>query len=290
VPLPDDLPIVDHHCHLSPHGEGVAAAERFAAAGGTHLLLATQNYSGKVPRSLEDYRAQFETTARLADAVRAQTRVQVRCVVAPYPVDLVHAAPLIGLEPALALQIAALDLAGRWVREARAVALGEVGTPHFPIEDDVRTASDAALDHALAVAHDVGCPVVVHSADLDREGYATLAARGARAGVPPYRIVKHYARSLLERSDRSGVVPSYLARSDLVKAVTDQEGPWFLETDFLDDPARPGAVLDLATVPRRAHAIAARGPEALDVLRVPFVESFETVYGWRPELRRRGTP
>ena len=65
--------------------------------------------------------------------------------------------------------------------------------------------------------------------------------------------------------------------------------PWFLETDFLDDPARPGAVLDLATVPRRALAIAEAAPDGAERLRIPFVESVQKVYGWRPEVPERRT-
>jgi TatD-related deoxyribonuclease len=288
VPLPSDLPVVDHHCHLHPDGEGVAAARRFAAAGGTHLLLATQNYTSAVPRSIEEYRDQFDTTFRLARSIRADTGVEVRCVVAPYPIDLVHAAPLLGIGPALDLQRNALDLAGRFVREREAVALGEVGTPHFPVDEALRVACESALDHALSVARDVDCPAVVHSTDLDAEGYAGLAARAAHAGLPAGRVVKHYARSLVPREDRAGVVPSFLARRELVNQVLDEKGPWFLETDFLDDRTRPGAVLDLATVPRRAAAIAERGPEATERLRIPFVESFASVYGWRPEMPSRG--
>jgi len=289
VPLPSDLPVVDHHCHLSPSGEGVAAARRFAAAGGTHLLLVTQNYASTVPRAIEDYRDQFDTTFRLAQSIRTETGVDVRCVVAPYPIDLVHAAPLLGLGPALALQRDAVDLAGRFVREGLAVALGEVGLPHFPVEEPLRRACESALDHAFAVARDVDCPAVVHSADLDADGYRALAVQATRAGLPPARVVKHYARSLLPRAERSGIAPSYLARRELVNEVLEEEGPWFLETDFLDDPARPGAVLDLATVPRRATAIADRGPEAVERLWIPFVRSFETVYGWRPEIPRTVT-
>jgi len=211
--------VVDHHCHLHPDREGVAAASRFAAAGGTHLVLATQNYSGRVPRSIEEYRDQFDTTFRLARAIRAETSVDVRCVVAPYPIDLVHAAPLLGVGPALDLQRAALELAGRLVREGEAVALGEVGTPHFPVEEQIRIACESALDHAFSVAREAGCPAVVHSADLDAEGYRGLSARAVRAGLPPGRVVKHYARSRLPREDRAGVVPSFLARRDLVNEV-----------------------------------------------------------------------
>ncbi len=286
MPLPADLPVVDHHAHLSPRGEGVEAARRFARAGGTHLFLATQNYGTTPPSALDDYRAQFETTRALADRIRAETGVVVYAVVAPYPVDLVTVAPRLGVAEALALQLDALDLAGRYVRERRAVALGEVGLPHFEVPPEVGAACDRAFDAALAVAHDVGCPAVVHSADLDARGYADLADRGRRAGLPPGRIVKHYARARV--TERAGIVPSYLARREIVRDVRADPAPWFLETDFLDDPARPGAVLDLSTVPRRAEAALRADPSAAEWLRRPFETSIEQVYGWRPELGRSG--
>lgn len=283
MPLPPDLPIVDHHCHLSPSGEGVAAARRFRAAGGTHLFLATQNYGPGPPRSLADYARQFETTGALADRVRRDTGVVAYPVLAPYPVDLVDAVPALGADAALEIHTAAIDLAAKWVREGRAVALGEVGRPHFPVTDAVREVVSRAFDHALAAARDADCPVVVHSDDLDGGGYRALAADAGRAGLPTHRVVKHYARTKVAPQERGGIVPSYLARRELVAAALPDDAPWFLETDFLDDAARPGAVLDLATVPRRAIALADRSRETVDRLYVPFVESIERVYGWRPE-------
>ncbi len=227
---------------------------------------------------------QFEMTEALAGKVRAEAGIEVYVVVAPYPVDLVVAAPLLGLASALDLQRQALDLAGSWVLDHRAVALGEVGFPHFEVPTNVQEAAGLAFDHALAVARDVDCPVIVHSADLAPEEYRSLALRGERAGVPPRRIVKHYARTRVPLRERGGVAASYLARRDLAREALGDPGPWFLETDFLDDPARPGAVLDLATVPRRAHALAEASAEGVERLRVPFVDSVEAVYGWRPEL------
>ncbi len=287
MPLPRGLPVVDHHCHLSPGGDGVEAARRFARAGGTHLFLATQNYSDAVPRSVEDYRSQFETTERLAQRIREETAVVVYPVVAPYPIDLVHAASAIGLPQALEVHRKALDLAGGWVRDRRAVALGEVGRAHFPVEAEVAAALDDAFRHALAVARDSDCPLVVHSEYLDAAGFAELAGRAAEAGVPAERVVKHYARQRLAPADRSSVTPSYLARRELVRAVQNDPGPWFLETDFLDDPARPGAVLDLATIPRRAAGLAQGPAEETDRLWIPFVESVARVYGLRPETGPR---
>ncbi len=286
--LPAGLPVVDHHCHLSPRGEGPAAAARFRAAGGTHLFLATQNYDGATPTRLEDYQRQFETTVSLARRIREETGVVAYVVLAPYPVDLLRAAESLGIPAALELHRQALDLAGKEVREHRAVALGEVGRPHFPVAEDLARAADQAFGLALAAARDADCPVVVHSADLDREGFLALGREATAAGLPAGRVVKHYARSRIGDAAATGVVPSYLARRDLVKEVLDEPAPWFLETDFLDDPSRPGAVLDLATVPRRAAAIAAGAPGAVERLWGPFVTSVERVYGFRPELGPEG--
>ncbi|HTP56395.1 MAG TPA: TatD family hydrolase [Thermoplasmata archaeon] len=282
--LPRGLPVVDHHCHLSPDGEGVRAAARFRAAGGTHLFLATQNYDRRPLTDLEDYRRQFDTTETLARQVHESTGVVVYPVLAPYPLDLLEAAPAIGLPAALELHRAALDLAGARVRERRAVALGEVGRPHFPIAADLEAASREAFRHALQAAREADCPVVIHSEDLGPAGYRGFAEEAGRAGVPARRVVKHYARQRIDPDDAAGVARSYLARRELVRAVIDDPAPWFLETDFLDDPGRPGAVLDLATVPRRARAIADDSVRGADRLWGPFSESIERVYGWRPAV------
>lgn len=286
--LPTGLPVVDHHCHLSPHGEGLAAVARFRAAGGTHLFLATQGYEPRTPTSLDDYRRQFRTTEEIARRAREETGVVVYVVLAPYPVDLLRASEMLGTDAALELHRRALDLAGDAVREHRAVALGEVGRPHFPVEEPIARATDEAFHHALAVARDVGCPVVVHSADLDRDGFLALAQEGRAAGLPAGRIVKHYTRHPLPEAASTGVVPSYLARREVVRDVLDTPGPWFWETDFLDDPTRPGAVLDIETVPRRARAVADRSPAAAESLWTPFVRSIEQVYGLRPEVGTTG--
>jgi TatD-related deoxyribonuclease len=209
---------------------------------------------------------------------RSSEGVTVLCVLAPYPVDLIQQSATLGIEAAIALHRGALTDAVHRVAEHRAVALGEVGSCHFPVSEPLAEAGRVVFQAALESARDADCPVVVHSADLDAAGYAALARTASDAGVPAHHLVKHYARQPIP-SARVGVVPSYLAQRDLVHQVRDLPGPWFLETDYLDDPRRPGAVLDLATVPRRAHAIAQDGPEAVERLRTPFVTSVERVYG-----------
>ncbi len=290
--LPSDLPVVDHHCHLAPSGEGVGAARRFRAAGGTDLFLATQSYTALPPRSLEEYRVQFETTEAMARRIATEVGIRVHPVLAPYPVDLLHQAEVLGAAPATALQEAALDLAGTRIAERAAVALGEVGWPHFPYPEPLRPAVEAIFDRALRIGRERECPVVVHAEEFDAEAFRRLAARASRCALPLHRVVKHYQRTRLRPEEFGGLVPSYLARRDLVGEVVRSPGPWFWETDFLDDPARPGAVLDLETVPRRARSFLDRFPDEAELLRVPFQDSVERVYGFRPEplAGRGGTP
>ncbi len=281
--LPADLPVVDHHCHLSPGGEGVAAARRFERAGGTHLFVTTHNWNHRPLRTVEDYRVQFEEMEALTRRVRAETHLGTSLVIAPYPVDLLRLSEDLGLGPAGEVHVQALDLAGRWVAEHRAVALGEVGRPHFPVPPEVARLVESILEHAFEVARDQSCPVVVHSEDLSSEGYAELADLARRVGLPTERVVKHYARSRQSQERRAGVTPSFLARRELVRDVLPDPAPWFLETDFLDDLGRPGAVLDIATVPKRAAWIAREQPDLVERLRIPFVESVTRVYGFQPE-------
>lgn len=288
--LPADLPVVDHHCHLSPGGEGVEAARRFHREGGSHLFLTTHNWNHQPLRSVDDYRAQFESIETLARRIQSETSISTSLVVAPYPVDLLPEADALGLDRAVELQEEALELAGRWVRDHRAVALGEVGWPHFAVEEPIRAASRKVFQRALEVARDAGCPAVVHSEDLTPEGYRQLSAIARSVGLAPDRVVKHYARTYIPFADRSGITPSFLARRAEVVQALDDPGPWFLETDFLDDPRRPGAVLDIATVPRRAKAIAREHPDRIDRLRLPFVTSVEKVYGFTPPPRQEALP
>jgi TatD-related deoxyribonuclease len=274
------FPIVDHHAHLRPGPAGIEEARRFAKLGGTHLFLATQNYLDHPPSSLDEYREQFDTTLKISAVVQEEAGIKVYPVLAPYPVDMIERSHL-GLERAEELQVESIGLAGRYVREGRAVALGEVGRAHFPVEEPLRTAQERILAHAMVTAKDVGCPLVLHTEDLDGAGYSGLATAAQKVGFPVGKLIKHYARSYLPPSSRSGLVPSFLAKREVVQRALGDDGPWFLETDYLDDPSRPGAVLALETVPKRVAWIRSLdgGQELVERMRIPFVDSPKKVYG-----------
>jgi len=60
-------------------------------------------------------------------------------------------------------------------------------------------------------------------------------------------------------TETHGVVPSVLAREDHIREAVRKGGPFLMETDYIDDPRRPGAVLGPATVPRKTAKLRSMG-------------------------------
>jgi TatD-related deoxyribonuclease len=279
--IPFPLPIVDHHAHLRPGARGLEAAAKFERLGGSHLFLATQNYETHTPTNLESYKSQFDTTISIAKKVEETTKVTVFPVIAPYPVDMVEVAKKHGLEVAEKLQCDALQLAGKYVAEKKAVALGEAGRAHFPIDAAMKTAMERVLLKAMEVARDADCPIVLHTEEFNETTYRTMSQLAKQVGIAPERVIKHYARAYLPPASRHDLVPSFLAKRELVLKALEDKGMWFLETDYLDDPSRPGKVLSLETIPRRVHWIGAMMDTStmVEKLSTPFVKAPKKIYG-----------
>src|SRR3989442_7874817 len=248
------FPIFDNHIHLRPEFQGVLAAKTFEKAGGTAFLLTHAPYEDIPIARGEDYGLAYAKTLRMADAVRDATAVQVFVALGPYPVDLLHLRERIGLAAAKAAMRKGIDLAAAHVAEEKAVAFGEIGRPHFPVDAEVVTGCNELLGYAMARARELGCAVVLHTEDPTRETFADLARIAANARLEPERVVKHHSTPLTRTEDTYGLVPSILAKEDLVAEALRGQPRFLLETDYIDDPKRPGAVLGPATVPKKTRA------------------------------------
>jgi TatD-related deoxyribonuclease len=252
------MAIFDNHFHLRPTGLGVAAAKQFEAAGGTAMMLTHSPYDDLPIRRAEDYTTAYARTLDLARQVRAATRLKVFVALGPYPVDLLPLRDSIGLGAATDVLRRGVEIAGRHVAEGEAVAIGEVGRPHFPVDPEAWRASNEILAHAMEVARERACAVILHTEDPTRDTFREFATMADATGLSRSRVVKHHSTPLTKRVDNQGIVPSILAKEDLfLEAV--KGDPFFLETDYIDDPRRPGAVLGPATVPRKTRTWLERG-------------------------------
>src|SRR5438445_810953 len=226
----------------------------FEKAGGTAILLTHSPYPEAPITRADDYEAAYGLTLSMADAVRAATHLQVFVALGPYPVEFIRLRETLGDAPAVDTMTRAIDLAAKYIREGKAVAFGEVGRPHFPVGPDIVRACNGIIAYAMAQAKALECAVVLHTEDPTPATFAEFAAMATRAGLDPKYVVKHHSTPFTRLADTAGLVPWLLAKEELGAAAF-KGGPRFLlETDYIDDPNRPGAVLGPATVPKKTRA------------------------------------
>jgi TatD-related deoxyribonuclease len=266
-------PVLDHHIHLDPvNGRGADAAAEFADAGGTHLLVLNKpSWSlGAEVDEPDDFREGFDLTVEVTR--RADETLPGRA----WPVLGVHPALVSKLtgrgyapEEARDLMQAGIDVAAEYVAEGPAVAV-KSGRPHYDVDDAVWDASNAVMRHAFERAAEVGCPVQLHTEGGD--DFERVAEWAENVGLPRDHVVKHYSSGPV-----CGPVASVIARKDELRAAAESGDPFFMETDFLDDPERPGAVLGPKTVVRRVTWLRDEGFD--EALRRAHVETPASVYG-----------
>lgn len=242
--------IFDDHMHLDPGGGAGSTVKRFLRAGGTHLMLVNKPYRGVCPGDFEEQYGVTLRMGRIAQECGARTYL----ALGPHPAEFVHLARMSGLESAVHKVRRGVKAALTHVREGRAVALGEVGRPHFPVEKGVWEASNALLAEMLTLAKDAGCAVILHTEHADVDVFHELAAMVSSSGMTPPRVVKHFSPPLILPEENFGLVPSLIAsRSNLRRALVKGDR-FMMESDHMDDPHRKDAVLPPESVPRRTLA------------------------------------
>ena len=266
-------PILDNHLHLDlERGRGIEAVTDFARSGGTHLLVVNRPswQLGVEVADGEDFRIAFEATLDAVDAANEVLSGRAWPVLGVHPALISRLVDQRGLtvQRATELMMAGIDVAAAYVADGRALAL-KSGRPHYPVDPPVWEASNEVLRHAFDSAAAIDCAVQLHTEAS--EDLTELTDWAADVGLPAHRVVKHYAGGRL-----AGPVPSVMSSREYLEVAVERGAPFLMETDFLDDPDRPGAVLGPKTVPRRVAWLVERGDEA--AVQMAHVETPRLVY------------
>jgi TatD-related deoxyribonuclease len=268
-----ETPILDNHLHLDPvNGRGVEAVEEFASAGGTHLLVLNKPSWNLVDSvgDVEAFQETFEITCEVVE--RASDVLDGRA----WPVLGVHPALISQLvedgytpEEARDLMQAGLEVAAEFVADGPALAI-KSGRPHYEVSDAVWEVSNEVMRHAFELGAETGCAVQLHTES--GEDFSEVAEWAQDRGLPAERVLKHYSAGPVE-----GPIPSVISNKDALERAAGNGGAFLMETDYLDDPDRPGAVLGPRTVPRRVRWLREEGHDA--ALRTAHVDAPARVYG-----------
>ena len=245
-----DVPVYDNHLHLSPSGRNIAAAKEYEAAGGTGMTLVTLPYKEVQIDHGTDFMKGYEITLSLAERVRDSTGLKVNVAVGPYPVTLIWLAERFGLDDAERMMLRGMEDAATLVADGEANALGEIGRPHFPVEEKVMESSNRILLRGMELARELDCPVIIHS-ESEPSTYDSLGMIADEAGLPRDMVVKHSSLPYITEDENKGLTPSIPCSRSLIRESLGKGDRFMVETDFIDDPDRPEAIMAVTTVPKR---------------------------------------
>jgi TatD-related deoxyribonuclease len=202
----------------------------------------------------------------MAEMVRKEHDINVRVVLGPHPaafahqfIDWIEHDPENGSQRAIQNYRDSIDGALDFVHEGLAHAIGEVGRPHWPVNDDVWRLSNQLLEETMHLAAQEDVTLQLHvEGELDST-YSDLSKMATKAGLDAKKLVRHYSPPNIDSRITKGLTPSVLigkgALNELLDTAKSCSHGFLLETDYMDDPRRPGAVLGPKTVPKRTNQL-----------------------------------
>jgi len=257
--------VFDNHMHLDQRGRFLEALKEFKMAGGTHVALVSK------PSKIGDYERQFEEHLKIVR--RAEEIVKVLPIFGVHPAEISILSELHGVERAEEMMKRGLELAGKMVEKGEGVAI-KSGRPHYEVSEELYEASMRLMRFAMEVARDVDCAIQLHTERATEKTFEELERMRKEVGLREWRIVKHYSPPI--PNDGDFIARSILASRRNLEHV-ERLGYFLLETDYMDDLRRPGAVLSPKSVPRFTKKLLELGHE--DIVEIVHKELPEKVYG-----------
>ena len=250
--------ILDNHMHLRRDGRYIEAVREFKHAGGTHLVLCHMPMVSEVIEN-KSYMPSYQKTLQMAREVEDATGVVVFVTVGPYPVDYLALTEKFGRKKAKEIMFKGMEEAQKLCLEGDAIAIGEIGRPHFEVDGQAWDDSNEIMAYGMSLAEEAGVPVVLHTESMGTEGFKELAEMADNAGMKREKVIKHFSPPLVTEEENHGIFPSVLSTEKAIKKAISKGTRFFMETDYIDDPRRPGAVLGLKTVPRKVKKLLTDG-------------------------------
>jgi len=272
------LTIFDNHMHLNEKGFYIKAVEEFKKYGGTHLNFCPYTDVRKILTN-RSYEELYEKGLKLARAAEEKTGVKIFLTVGPYPVDYIKMKERIGKEKAMELMKKGMEEAKRFCMEGKAIAIGEIGRPHFKVDDETWKESNEIMRYGMILAREADVPAILHMERATKDNMKELADMADDVGLKKEKVIKHYSPPLIKEEENFGIFPSVIAKEENIKVAIKKGLRFMLETDYLDDVRRPGAVLALKTIPRKIKKLMEEEKIGEEEIMVINKDNPEKIYG-----------
>lgn len=256
----ENIPITDNHIHVDPfNGEGpLKVAEKFSRSGGKRMIIPNKpSWTFGEPFNFQKAMAQV---LNYVDEINQNTDVKAHAVVGLHPAELSRLLESgKDLETAEKIIKEGLDYAQSLVLEGKAVAIGEIGRPHYEVSEEEWELQNDIMVYTMELAQEAECAVQLHTESSSEEQFKEFSLMAKKAGLKTYKLVKHFSGPYTDEKENFGLTPSLISTRDVISKGIKKSNYFLMETDYLDDLSRPGAVLGPKTVPRRTQEFITKG-------------------------------
>lgn len=244
------IPVADSHAHVNPV-KGLGArevAKRFKSSGGWFIALVSlpPTAYGLEGSSVEVYvKAALIHSNECKEAREAGLKVY--CLAGFHPAEVDKLIDRNGLKPleVLELGLKVLEELSKLVDKGEIDGIGEVGRQHYKTSSERVLVANMILEKAMEISRDKDIIVHMH---LEQAGEATVElvdVMARRLNARMERLVFHHAEPRVAvEAGRRGYPASIPGIPKLLEHVLENIEPTYtVESDYLDDPKRPGAVI-----------------------------------------------
>ncbi|KYC49027.1 MAG: TatD related DNase [Candidatus Methanofastidiosum methylothiophilum] len=166
-----------------------------------------------------------------------------------HPAEFHHLVMDFGKDRAYEIALEALNEIENRISERRAFGIGEVGRPHYEVDSEVIEISNQFLIDVLKISKKLNCPIQLHTETFDQEKFIEIGEMAKKYGKAG-KVIKHFSPPMVSLCEKIGIYPSIIAREKNILKACSEGRRFLMETDYIDDNERPGAVVGPKTVPR----------------------------------------
>ncbi len=283
------VPIADAHAHASPLGLGAfRISKKFRDQGGWFIALVSlppQHYG--LPQTLEGAIKAIELHVRQCDEAR-RAGVKVACIAGIHPAFIDHLIKRSGGSASNVVSFVrenVIELLARMIDEGKLQGVGEFGRPHYKSIPESFAANDALLLTALEIIRDHGGVLHLH---LEQGGQITVESVEIMVNSMGVRntklvILHHSSTGMALHACKKGLSATIVGRSEaLVQAKRLGALCVEAESDYIDDPKRPGVVMYPWEIAEAVNQLLSADTELQEFLYKVMVDNISNVYGVEP--------
>lgn len=254
-----NLPITDAHIHVDPYnGEGpVLTARKFYNSGGRVMII--PNKPAWITNEPYNFKKNMDNTVKYAKEINQETDVRAYVFLGVHPAEysnLIRRGETYHIAYLKVMQ--SIDYAVKLAEtEDTVIGIGEIGRPHYPVEDMELEYHNMILKYCLEKGKDYNLPVMLHTEDLKSDDFKSISDYCKSIHLKPKNVIKHHCSDEVLESENHGLSVSLTSnKKNIISALEkDKNAGFLMETDFFDDNSKPGVVLGPKTVAKRTRQL-----------------------------------